>query len=397
VVAVFLLVVAAALFLIHRQRVATAAAVAKAAAPPPPLPVTFAKAKKGDIGVYVYGLGTVTPVYTDMVKSRVDGQLMQVNYREGQLVKAGDSLAEIDPRPYQAMLMEARGQYARDSAQLKNAYLDLERYQEAYASNAIPRQQLDTQRALVEQFQGTVDFDAGQITNAQVNLDYCHITAPISGRLGLRLVDPGNIVHASDTNPLAVIAQLQPITVQFLVAEANLPAIERQLKLGHRLTVEAWDAGDTNKLAIGYLLSLDNQIDTGSGSVKIRAEFDNSDNSLFPNQFVNAHLLVDTIVDATLLPTEAIQHDAQENAFVYLVKPDQTVVMQPVTQGVSDDKTETSAVTGIKPDDVVAADNFNRLQQGMKVVERGSSGQRRGGPGRGGAALENGGGRRGGT
>jgi multidrug efflux system membrane fusion protein len=336
-------------------------------APPPPQ-VTITTPRKGDIGVYVNALGAVTPVYTVNVKSRVDGQLMSVNYVEGQRVKEGDSLVEIDPRPFQAQLTQAEGQLARDKALLENAHVDLDRYQTAYSKNAIPKQQLDTQVATVHQYEGTVKFDQGQVDNARLQLDYSHITAPITGRVGLRLVDPGNIVHATDSNPLAVITQLEPITVVFSIAEDYLPEIQNQLRQGKKLVVEAYDRAQQTKLATGTLLSVDNQIDPSTGTVKLKALFPNEDDALFPNQFVNARLLVKTQQDAILLPSAVIQRGAQ-GPFVYVLQPDQTVAMKNITVGNTEG--DKSAVEGLDLNERVVSDNFNRLQDGMKVVVAG--------------------------
>jgi multidrug efflux system membrane fusion protein len=350
----------------HRRSVARLSK-AKSAQPPPGLLISTAVARKGDIGIYINALGTVTPVYTVMLKSRVDGQLMSVNYTEGQTVQQGDLLVEIDPRPFQAQLTQAEGQLARDKALLENARVDLDRYQTAYSKNAIPKQQLDTQVASVHQYEGAVKFDQGQVDTAKLQLTYSHITAPISGRVGLRLVDPGNIVHATDTNPLAVITQLQPITVVFNVPEDNLPEIQQQLQQGNKLTVTAFDRAQQRKLATGTLLTLDNQIDPGTGTVKLKALFPNEDNSLFPNQFVNARLLVSTEHDVTLVATPSIQHNPQ-GAFVYVLQTNQTVSMHPITVGAADGNV--TAVEGLTPGAIVAADNFNRLQDGVKVTVR---------------------------
>jgi multidrug efflux system membrane fusion protein len=382
-IVVCIVIVLLVVWFVQKKR-AAAAAAAKAAGGPPGVPVTLITAKSGDVGVYVSGIGTVTPVYTVAVSSRVDGQLMKVNYTEGQLVKAGDSLAEIDSRPYEASLEQAEGQFARDNAQLTNALIDLKRYEDAYARNAIPQQQLATQQATVDQSQGTVKLDQGQIASAKVNLDYCHIAAPISGRVGLRMVDPGNIVHSTDTNPLVVITQLKPITVIFTVAEDYLPDIQHEIALGHTLTVDAYDRAREQKIASGTVLTLDNQINTSTGTVAIKAIFDNDEEELYPNQFVNARLLVHTDTNVTVVPIAAIQRNAQ-GPFVYVVKPDQTVTMRPIQQGDSDANAGISAVTGLNPGEVIAGDNFNRLQEGAKTVPRKAQGKKPAGSAGGGA------------
>ena len=335
-----------------------------------PIMVSTATAQSGNIGVYVSALGVVTPLNTVSVNSRVAGQIMKVYYQEGQMVRAGEPLLEIDPGPNDAALTEAEGQLARDNALLDDAKLDLERYQEAFASNAIPKQQLDTQVATVHQDEGTVQLDQGTLANAKVQLAYCHINAPISGRVGLRLVDAGNIVQAGSTN-LVVITELQPISVIFNVAEDDLPQILAQLRAGKTLTVDAFDRALTKKLATGTLTTLDNQIDTTTGMLRLRAVFTNDDESLFPNQFVNARLLVNTLEGVTLLPNTVIQRNA-DGAFVYLLKPDQTVAMQTVTVGTTDGNV--SQVDGIDPDTVVVADNFNKLTDGAKVTVRPAGG-----------------------
>jgi multidrug efflux system membrane fusion protein len=357
-----------------------------------PIMVSTTVAQTGDIGIYVTALGTVTPVNTVAITSRVQGQIMKVYYQEGQMVKAGDPLIDIDSGPDQAALLVAKGQLARDSALLEDSKLDLERYQEAFASNAIPKQQLDTQTATVHQNEGTVELDQGNLDSAQVQLAYCHIAAPISGRVGLRLVDAGNVVQAGSTN-LVIITQLTPITVVFNVAEDNLPQIQKQLAAGNELDVDVFDRAQINKLASGTLQTLDNQIDPTTGTLRFKAIFTNEDNALFPNQFVNARLLVDTLEDVTLLPNTAIQRNS-DTAFVYLLQSDKTganqagtnqtsanqtgtnqtatVKMQTITAGTTDGTV--TEVEGIEPGTKVVADNFNKLSDGMKVVVRPANG-----------------------
>ena len=354
--------------LLYYQRQSTIeSSKAKAAPPPRSVPINTASSRKGDIGVYVEALGTVTPVYTVTVTSRVQGQIMEVHYREGQTVRKGDPLLDVDPQPYQAALTQTEGQLAHDQALLAEARIDLTRYKSAFTRNAIAQQQVYDQEQAVLQDEGTVKNDEGTVENAKVNLAYTHITSPIDGRVGLRLVDPGNIVQANSAPPLVVITQLQPITVIFSVAEDYLPQIMAQLRAGHTMTVDAFDRTQEKLIAAGNLLTLDNQIDTSTGTVKLKAVFPNHDLSLFPNQFVNARLLVQTLRDATLVPAAAIQRNAQ-GAFVYVVKPDKTAAIRSVTVGTTDGNT--ASVQGIEPSELVAVSGFDRLQDGMKVTVR---------------------------
>jgi multidrug efflux system membrane fusion protein len=346
----------------------------KASADPAPraIMISASPAKQGDIGIYLTALGTVTPVYTVTVTSRVQGEIMRVNYHEGQMVRKGDSLLEIDPRPYEAAVLQFEGQLAHDQAVLNEAKIDLERYQQAFNRNAIAKQQLDDQNQVVLQDEGTVKNDEGQLANAKVNLVYTHITAPIDGRVGLRLVDPGNIVQAGSTTPLVVITQLQPITVIFSVAEDQLNQIQQQLRKGKKLIVDAFDRDQSNKLASGTLLTLDNVIDTTTGTLKLKAIFPNTDNALFPSQFVNARLLVDTLHNVTLIPTPAIQRNAQ-GAYVYVISSDQTATIRPIKPGVADGAS--TAVEGLQPGDIIATNGFDKLQDGAKVSVRSPSNQ----------------------
>jgi membrane fusion protein, multidrug efflux system len=355
----------------RKQQAAAQAAKAKAAAANRSVPITTATVRQGPIGIYINALGTVTPVYTATITTRVDGQIVSVNYREGQMVHKGDVLIQIDPRPYQAALTQAQGTLAHDEALLGESRIDLDRYQLAFNRNAIAKQQLDDQTQTVKQNEGSVKNDQGTVAVATTNLDYATIKAPIDGRVGLRLVDPGNIVTAGSTTALVVITQLQPITVIFSVAEDYLPQIQKQLRQGSKMSVEAFDRAQQTKLATGYLLTLDNQVDTSTGTVKLKAIFPNQDTALFPNQFVNTRLLVDTEQNASLAPTAAIQRNAQ-GTFVYLIKPDNTAAMQPVTVGTTDGSV--AAVQGLQPGQVIAVAGFDKLQDGAKVSVSNASG-----------------------
>jgi multidrug efflux system membrane fusion protein len=320
-------------------------------------------ASQGDMGVYIDALGTVTPISTVNIFSQVSGQVLAVHYREGQIVHKGDLLLDIDPRPYQAQLQQAEGLLDHDRGVLKQAEIDLARYQEAFTSHAVAKQILDDQEQAVVQDQGAVKFDLGQVQYSEAQLSYCHITAPTSGRVGLRLVDSGNTVFAGSSNVLLVITQLQPITVVFNVAEDHLGEIQTQLRQHKPLSVEAFDRSAVTKLAVGSLLTLDNQIDTSTGTVRFRGEFDNRDFTLFPNQFVNARLLVKTLKGSVLIPSAAIQRNGTQ-AFVFAVNKN-AVSVRNITERSTDGVT--TAVEGLQVGELVALSSFDKLQEGTTV------------------------------
>ncbi len=329
------------------------------------IPVSAAAAKRGDLNLYLTEIGTVTPFKTVTVHTRVDGELVKVLFKEGQMVKEGDLLAEIDPRPYQVQLTQAEGQMARDRASLINARSQLARYKQLYTQNIVARQDLDNQQSLAGQYEGAVQNDQGLIDSAKLNLTYCRITSPINGRVGLRLVDPGNIVHAADTQGLMVITQLQPIAVIFSIPEDDLPRVQKAMSNTAQLSVDVYDRALKNQLATGTLLTLDNEIDPSTGTVKLKASFPNQDNALFPNQFVNAKLLVETRRDAVLVPIASVQRSSQ-GAFVYVVKPDQTVEMRPVKVDAAQGGTAAIA-SGLNPGELVVVEGTDKLRQGAKV------------------------------
>jgi membrane fusion protein, multidrug efflux system len=336
------------------------------------VPVVVATAQRGDLPVYFNGLGTVTAFNTVTVRSRVDGQIVKINFTEGQTVHQGDALVEIDPRPYQVQLEQAEGQLAKDQAQLRDVQVDYERFQLLFKEGVIPKQQVDTQQALVGQNLGAIKADQGAIDNAKLQIVYSHITAPITGRVGLRLVDMGNIVHAADTTGLLVITQLQPIAVIFALPQDQLSQVLSKLHSGTQLPVDAYDRDDVTKIATGKLLTIDNQIDTTTGTYKLKSEFSNEKNSLFPNQFVNVHLLVDTKHNVTIVPSTAIQRGPQ-GTYVYLAQRDNTVKIQRVTVALASGSS-VGVSTGLQAGDNVVVDGQDKLQDGSKIEARTSTG-----------------------
>ena len=345
------------------QTKATESAAARSAARS--TPVGAVAARKGSMPVVLNGLGSVTAFNTVTVRSRVDGQLVQVGFQEGQVVAKGDLIAQIDPRPFEALLAQAEGNLVRDQAQLRDARINLERYRDLLAKQFISKQQYDDQATLAAQFEGVVKADEGAIASAKLQLQYSHVTAPIAGRVGLRLVDVGNIVHAADQNGIAVITQVQPIAVLFTIPEDRLPDVMRRLQAGMTLAVEAYDRSGRTKIAAGKLLTTDNQIDPATGTFKLKAVFENQDHALFPNQFVNVRLLLDVHEDATIVPTAAIQR-GPKGAFVYVVKADQTVEARPVTIGITEGG-DTSIDSGLSPGEMVVVDGAEKLRPGAVV------------------------------
>ena len=333
-----------------------------------PMSIVPETVSKGDIGITLNALGTVTSLATVTIKSQISGYLMKIDFREGDEVKPGDLIAEIDSRPYEAALAQAKGQLARDEAILKGAQVDLTRYQGLAAQNAVPHQQLDTQIALVAQDQGTVEADRAAVKSAEVNLQYCRILSPLDGRVGLRQVDQGNYVTPGDTNGIVVITQLHPISVLFTLPEDNLQAVAKRLKAGAVLPSAAYDRSGTNKLASGLLQTFDSSIDPTTGTIKLRAQFENDTRTLYPNQFVNIRLLLDTHKDVTTMPTAGIQRGVP-GTFVYLVNADSTVTVKPVKLGVTDgDRVE--VISGIAPGDRIVIDGADKLREGAKVIVR---------------------------
>ena len=337
------------------------------AAGPRAVSVAVAKVQQQDMPVYLVGLGSVTAFYTANIKSRVDGQIMRVNFQEGQVVKEGDLLIVIDPRPFQVQLEQMQAQLFKDQATLRDARLNLQRFTTLIPSGSIAQQQVDTQQSLVDQLDGQVRTDQAQIDNAKLQLVYCNITAPFTGRVGLRQVDPGNIVHAADTNPMLILTQLQPIAVIFTLPEDQLPTVAQHMK-NSTLLVEAYSRDNETKLATGKLQTIDNQIDPTTGTAKLKAVFNNKDNQLWPNQFVNANLLLETRKKSTVLPTAAILRGPQ-GAFVYLVKSDKTVEARAVTLALTQGTT-TAVSSGINPGDTVVTDGQDKLQTGSSIEPR---------------------------
>jgi multidrug efflux system membrane fusion protein len=336
-----------------------------------PMAVVAATVVKGDLDIALNALGTVTSLSTVTVRSQISGQLVKIDFVEGEDVKTGDPLAEIDSRPYELALQQAQGQLMRDQALLSDAQLDLDRYKSLIATNALPKQQYDTQASLVQQLRGTVVSDQAQIDTAKLNIAYCHIVAPGSGRVGLRQVDQGNYVTPTDTNGIVLLTLLQPITVIFTLPEDNLPAVRGRIQAGATLSTTAYDRSATTQLAVGTLMTIDNQIDTTTGTAKLRAQFANEAANLFPNQFVNIKLLVDVLHDATVVPASAVQRGSP-GTYVYLVNPDDTVSTRVIELGPADGERQ-SVRSGLSPGDRVVVDGADKLRDGAKVVLRDSA------------------------
>jgi len=376
-IAVVLLVAVAGVAYYHYERPSSAAQAPSAATgatkgagggrfgPTGPTPVVATAATQGDVDIIVNGLGTVTPLRTVTVRTRVDGELVRVLFNEGQLVKEGELLAEIDPRAFQVQLAQAEGQLARDRALLENAKLDLERYRTLFKQDSIAKQQVDTQQSLVRQYDGALAVDKSQVDNAKLQLTYSRITAPISGRIGLRQVDPGNIVHSGDQNGIVVITQLQPVTVLYTVPQDLLPQVMKRIQSGDTVGVEAWDRDQKAKLADGALASADNQVDPQTGTVKLKAQFANDDNGLFPNQFVNVRMKLDTLHNAVIVPAPAVQRGAQ-GMFVYVVQQNNTVMPRNVKLGPLDGNRQAIA-DGLAAGEMVVTDGTDRLRPGAQV------------------------------
>ena len=356
------LIISAVLILLHEQRLGKAAESAQQVVPG--ITITTVTARTGDIGVYLDAIGTVTPVSTDSITSQVSGAIAAVHYQEGQLVEKGDPLVDIDDRPYRATLTQAQGTLEHDEQVLAQTQMDLDRYRAAWARNAIAKQMLDDQEKIVLQDHGTVTSDRGAVQYDQTQLDFCHITSPIAGRVGLRLVDPGNAVQSTGGLTLVVITQVQPTTVIFTMAEDSLGQVQARMRQMHTLPVEAWDRSQTTQIATGKLFTIDNQIDTTTGTVKLRALFDNKNGALFPNQFVNTRLLVNTLQGVTLVPTASIQHNG-EVAFLYVIA-NGTASVRNITAGAANGGM--TAVEGINPGEVVATSSYDKLQAGSRIV-----------------------------
>src|SRR5882757_6701882 len=362
---VILLLLAGVVWWTRQQAAPQQAGSGRNAAPMSIVPETVGK---GDIGINLNALGTVTSLATVTIRSQISGYLLKIDFKEGDEVKKGDLIAEIDPRPYEATLAQAKGQLARDEAQLKGAQVDLARYQNLATQNAVPHQTLDTQVALVGQYQGTVEADRGTVKSAEVNLQYCRIVSPINGRVGLRQVDLGNYVTAGDATGLVVITQLEPISVLFTLPEDNLQAVAKRVRAGAVLPTAAYDRSGINRLAEGSLQTFDSQIDSTTGTIKLRAQFENEARTLYPNQFVNIRLLLDTHKDVTTMPTAGIQRGVP-GTFVYLVNADSTVMVNKIVLGITEGE-RVEVLSGLSPGDRIVSDGADKLRDGAKIALR---------------------------